>query len=483
MNKFKELWKEALLASSELRESIDLMEDVKSKFSGDIYIVGGAARDILLGKSVQDVDLATNIPFDILSAHYELRNISKNDSQPVFNINYRNNSYELAAFREDSENIGRHNNVASVTNSFEIDSKRRDITINSIGITCDGELVDYQNGINDLNNGIIRAVGDPIQRFKEDATRILRVFRFAAKLNFQIEENTLEAAKELKYLLLDRRAISVESIARELYKAAKEGKTLKGFVEYLDYINILKYILPEFTVMKGMTHNFLHHPEGGSTVIGHILECLNVSPYNDPIINLSILFHDIGKGVTRGEKNGHSTYYGHEFAGVAIVEEIFKRLKFADISYLDKKKILDATANHMLVHNISSLKITTLAKLILTDSWENIKAVSFCDEASRGIPLFDKEIFEEKVRNAEEKVRNIASNVQELNQKVKVFIDGEKLLNWFPDLKEDPRIIKNVLEKVKQFIIIQLHQGNSPSEDQIRKYTKSIKNSTPHEKR
>lgn len=482
MNKFKELWEEAVSNSSELKESINLMEDIKSKFNGDIYIVGGAARDILLGKSVQDVDLATNISFDILATQYEVRNISKNDSQPVYNIKWKDISYELAAFREDSNNIGRHNNVASVTDSFEIDSKRRDITINSIGIDSNGELMDYQNGIDDLNNGIIRAVGDPIQRFKEDATRILRVFRFAAKLNFQIEENTLDAAKELKYLLLNRNAISFESIAREFYKSAKEGKTLKGFVEYLDHINILKDILPEFTAMKGMTHQQKYHPEGGSTVIGHILECLNVSPYNDPIINLSVLFHDFGKAVTKGEKNGHSTYYGHEFAGVAIVEEIFKRLKFADVSHSDKKKILDSTANHMLVHNIESLKITTLTKLILNDSWENIKAVSFCDEASRGIPLFDKDIFEEKVRNAEEKVRNIASNVQELNQKVKVFIDGDKLLNWFPDLKKDPSIIKNVLEKVKQFIIIQLHQGNSPSEDQVKKYTKSIKNST-HAKR
>ncbi|MGK3945577.1 HD domain-containing protein, partial [Streptomyces caeruleatus] len=91
-----------------------------------------------------------------------------------------------------------------------------------------------------------------------------------------------------------------------------------------------------------MTHNPKHHPEGDSKVLGHIHECLKASPYNDPVINLAVLFHDFGKATTRGEKNGHSTYYGHEDAGVPIVENIFKRLKFNHLSQTDKRNILMA---------------------------------------------------------------------------------------------------------------------------------------------
>lgn len=261
---FEEKWAVAVGESEELQVALDLMKHIKAKCQGEIYIVGGVPRDLLMGNPIDDVDLATNIPVEELEKHFELRNISKNDSQPVYTILWKGYNYDLAKFRTDSGDIGRQSNVSSETDSFEKDSERRDLTINSFGLSEDGQIVDYQGGLEDLKNKIVRAVGDAKQRFLEDATRILRVFRFAAKMDFDIEENTKRAAIELKHLLQDPQSISQESISKEFYKAAKTGTTLVNFIKKLDEAGILEDILPELEIqkLKDYKHSHIHHPEG-----------------------------------------------------------------------------------------------------------------------------------------------------------------------------------------------------------------------------
>jgi tRNA nucleotidyltransferase/poly(A) polymerase len=466
----KTVWDNALEKYDELRIAVDLMKDIKSKFpSHEIYIVGGVPRDLMMGAEIDDVDLATNIPFSALARHFQVRNISKNDSQPVYDIGFQGAHFDLAAFRADSqEGDGRQNNVSTEVDSFEIDTRRRDITLGSLGLTEDGVIVDYQGGLEDIKNKLIRAVGDAKTRFKEDATRILRVFRFAAKMDFDIDPATEKAAVELKDLLQNPKLISQESIAKEFYKIAKSGPALANFLIKLQNTGILHDILPEFTAMEGMTHNPKHHPEGGSTVLGHILECLKVSPYKDPVINLAVLFHDFGKAVTRGEKNGHSTYYGHESAGIPVVDKIFKRLKFNELGPQDKKHILDAVGKHMLVHQLDNLNIKTLSKLILDPSWEVVKATSYCDEGSRGSPLFQPEEFWKKIERAESKVKSLGGDKDELRLKIKKYLDGNRLLQWFPSLMQNRTIIKDVMQAGQDYILNQLDSGRSPDEDEIK---------------
>lgn len=470
LDDFSDKWNVAISNSEELRVALEIMNQIMSKFPNkEIYIVGGVPRDLLMGNEVDDVDLATNIPASQLSRYFDLRNISKNDSQPVYSLVYKGYAFDLAKFREDSQtSAGRQNNKSSETDSFETDSKRRDISINSFGIDYKGRIVDYQNGLDDLKNKIIRAVGNPKERFIEDATRILRVFRFAAKMDFSLDPDTEKAAIELKHLLLDSDLISSESIAKEFYKIAKSGKSLANFLVKLQDTGILHDILPEFTDMVGFTHNPKHHPEGGSTVLGHILECLRVSPFTDPVINLAVMFHDFGKAVTKGEKNGFSTYYGHESAGVAIVENIFKRLKFNELSASDKKNILEAVGKHMLVHQLDSLNIKTLTKLIHDPSWNVVKSVGFCDESSRGSSHFNSKDFNDKIHRAESKVSALGSDSTELKNKIKKFIDGNKLLEWFPKLKKTPMIIKDVLERIQDFIINKLNNKIEPTQYEIK---------------
>jgi tRNA nucleotidyltransferase (CCA-adding enzyme) len=470
---FDSKWKSAVSSSEELRVALDLMKNIKAKHKGDIYIVGGVPRDLLMGNEIDDVDMATNIPFGDIAKDFEIRNISKNDSQPVYTILWKGYNFDLAKFREDSGDVGRQNNVSSETDSFEADTKRRDLTINAFGLDQNGAIVDYQGGLEDLKNKIVRAVGDPKKRFMEDATRILRVFRFAAKMDFDIEENTKRAAIELKGLLKDSSAISMESISKEFYKSAKSGKTLANFLKKLQDTGILHDILPEFTNMEGYDHDPKHHPEGDSQVLGHIYECLKVSPYNDPVINLAVLFHDFGKATTRGKKdNGFSNYHGHEAAGVPIVEDIFKRLRFAELSSDDKKNILAAVDRHMLVHNIDKLNPKTLSKLILSPAWETIKAVGYCDEASRGA-LFNEEEFHAKIQRAELKVQNLGGNEDELRKRLKQYVDGNKLMTWFPQLRQDPKVMKEIMPKIHEYILDTLDAGGEPEEEKIKEIAQS----------
>ena len=303
----------------------------------------------------------------------------------------------------------------------------------------------------------------------EDATRIIRVFRFAAKMGFEIDPDTEKAAIELKHILSDSDMISAESISKEFYKSAKSGKTLANFLVKLQNSKILHDILPEFTNMEGYMHNPQYHPEGGSSVLGHILECLMVSPYNDPVINLAVMFHDFGKAVTRGEKNGHSTYHGHEAAGVPIVESIFNRLRFPELSAADKKAILLAVDRHMLVHNLNSLNLKTLSRLILDPAWNIVKAVGYCDEASRGSGLFDKDKFWEKIDLAEQRVKSVGGSDQNaMKNTIKQYIDGNKLLTWFPELSKNRPILKFILADVEEFIMDRLDGKNPPTEDEVK---------------
>ena len=229
--------------------------------------------------------------------------------------------------------------------------------------------------------------------------------------------------------------------------------------------------------MKGLTHDPAHHPEGGSTVLGHIYECLNVSPYKDPVINLAVLFHDFGKAVTaKNKENGYMSFHGHESAGVPIVSSIFDRLRFSELSAQDKKNILFAVEYHMLVHNLDKLKIKTLTKLILSPEWEVCKAVGYCDEASRGPGLFDEDEFSNKINTAEAKIHNMATSQDDLRKRIKQYVDGNKILEWFPEIRKNMKIMKSILDSLQDFIINKLNNGQEPTEKEIKNIIKSYIN-------
>lgn len=463
--------------TTEFKIALDLIGKLDDIFPGtQSLIVGGAVRDYLLDVESHDVDIATNVPFEQLSLHFALNDITKNtvNAQPVSVITYEGISFEIAQFRTDSVGTSRKENVATVAQTFEEDSARRDITINALGLDRNRKIIDPQNGRIDLINNTICCVGDPNIRFAEDATRILRVLRFAAKFDFQIEISTRLAIRENLDRLVDHTQISQESIAKEIYKAAHDGVVLARFITLLDEFGISQLILPEWSALHGFTHDPIHHPEGGSTVQGHILECLVQSKFiNDPVANIAILFHDLGKATTRGIKeNGESSYHGHEAAGVPIVQGIFDRLRFIDLSSQDKADIVFATEKHMLIHNLSELNIRTLSKLVLSAGWNVLKQVGFADEASRGYTLFNVDEFTSRIERAEERVKNIAKSRDELRLRVKEYVDGNKLLNWFPELQTNRTYISTLLSVLAEYILEILDRGEIPSQDAIYEFAK-----------
>lgn len=158
--------------------------------------------------------------------------------------------------------MARYPDDYEITQNFELDSARRDLTINSLGINKNGEIIDYQGGVDDIKNKLIRAVGEPRERFKEDALRLMRTLRFAARLGFNIEPKTLEAVRELGDLI---NTISKERVRGEILKTAEYGgKALANFIEKLDEANMLEKILPEVAELKNHTQPVDHHPEGAT---------------------------------------------------------------------------------------------------------------------------------------------------------------------------------------------------------------------------
>ena len=473
--------------TSEFKSALDLIGKLDDAFPGtQSLIVGGAVRDFLLDVPSHDVDIATNVPFSDLASLFELQDITKNTvhAQPVSIIVHEGIAFEIAQFRTDSVGTSRKDNVATVAQTFEEDSARRDITINAMGIDRNLKVIDPQGGRLDLVNWRIACVGDPNVRFEEDATRILRVLRFAAKFDFIISPDTAIAIFNNRHRLLDRNQISPESIGKEIFKAASDGAQFARFIGLLDMFNISELILPEWTALRDFTHDPIHHPEGGSTVQGHILECLVQGNFKDPVTNLAIFFHDLGKATTRGVKdNGHSSYHGHEKAGVPIAQAVFDRLRFNDLSAQDKADILNATERHMLIHSLREVTVRTLAKLVLNPGWTVLKQVGFADEASRGPDLFNVEEFTAKIGWAEERVKNIARNRDELRLRVKEHVDGNKLLEWFPELQNDRKLLAPLLEFLAEFILECIGQGETPSQEDIRtvaatelRYNLTVKN-------
>jgi hypothetical protein len=461
----------------EFNIALDLIGKLDDAFPGtQSLIVGGAVRDYLLDVVSHDVDIATNVPFESLTEHFELQDITKNtvNAQPVSIIVHDGITFEIAQFRTDSVGTSRKENVATVAQTFEEDSARRDITINAMGLDRNLKVIDPQGGQADLRAGLIKCVGDPNLRFEEDATRILRVLRFASKFNFVIPHDTALAIFNNRHRLLDRSQISPESIAKEIFKAAHDGVQFARFICFLDQFNISELILPEWAALNGFTHDPIHHPEGGSTVQGHIIECLIQGGFdNDPVANIAILCHDLGKATTRGIKeNGHSNYHGHEGAGVPIVQGIFDRLRFNDLSAQDKEDILFATERHMLIHNLRDLSIRTLAKLVLSRGWNVLKQVGYADEASRGHELFDWNEFTDRLFWAESRVKNVARNRDELRLRVKEHVDGNKLLTWFPELESNRKALSPLLSALADFILECIDCGEAPPQQDIRTVAK-----------
>lgn len=423
-----ENWKELQQNNKMLATGVRLCKQIE-KLGGEALIVGGAVRDIVLKKPIKDIDIATNVPMVKLKQHFKWNEIGLSGKVGIIQIHFGGFDYEVANYREETgTSDSRHPDKITYVNKFEDDSARRDITINSMGLNVNGEIQDYQGGLEDLANGIIKSVGKPRERFKEDATRLLRVFRFASRYGFDIESQTLN---DLEDLVDDVDIIKPEAKMNELIKSAGSGKGLANYIEYLDKSGYLDRILPEVKALQGKKQDPKHHPEGDA--YQHTLAALNHSPSKNPTTNLAILLHDIGKGTVdspKHKKTKQPTYNEHDKEGAKLAEEITRRLKFSNET---REAIVFAAKRHMVTHYINDMSKKKIASIVNNKYWPILKDVVQADEMSRGnIGKGGIDEFNAKMKTAEDTAQKLSGQggAEGLRLRIKEKIDGKKVMDW-----------------------------------------------------
>ena len=325
------------------------------------YLVGGCVRDLLLGHPPKDYDVATDAPppeilklfpgSGCVGAHFGVVLVHVEDAQ-----------VEVATFRSDRDYAdGRRPASVQFETSPREDAIRRDFTIN--GLMMDpvtGEVLDYVGGRADLEARLIRAIGDPEVRFREDHLRLLRAVRFAARLGFVIEPATLDAIRRNHALI---RTVSAERVRDELVRILTEGGARRGF-ELLEATGLLDDLLPEVGAMRGVNQPPEYHPEGDVWV--HTLLLLDKLDHATQTLALGALLHDVGKPPTFRVAE-RIRFDGHVEAGVALAHGILERLRF---SRADTEQVEALVANHMRFKDVPRMKKSTLKRFLRLPQFE-----------------------------------------------------------------------------------------------------------------
>lgn len=306
--------------------TIQLPEDVKKiieiieKAGYEAYAVGGCVRDSLLLRNPNDWDITTSAKPEKVKELFK-KTIDTGIEHGTVTVMMHHVGYEVTTYRIDGEyEDARHPKNVTFTSNLIEDLKRRDFIINAMAYNDRSGIVDAFDGISDLEKGIIRAVGNPRERFDEDALRMMRAVRFSAQLGYSIEEDTKKAIQELS---INLQKISAERIQVELVKLVSSNHPEK--MRDLYETGITAVILPEFDKAMVTAQNNPHHCY---TVGEHIIQSMAASDA-DKNIRLAMLYHDIGKPacLTTDEK-GIDHFYGHPEVSGQICKASLRKLKF-----------------------------------------------------------------------------------------------------------------------------------------------------------
>lgn len=307
------------------RDVISLLEKLEQA-GYEAYVVGGAVRDAILGRTVNDYDLTTSAtPEEIMEVFKEYKIIPTGIQHGTVTIMVGDEGREITTFRTDGQySDSRHPDSVNFVRSLKEDLARRDFTINALACDKLGNVIDYYNGLNDLTNKIIRCVGEPIYRFKEDALRILRGLRFSAQLDFSIDPETASAMLELQETLNN---VSKERIRIELNKmfGCSNSEHLSKLLK--DYKQIMAVIIPELIPCMEVIPEISYHD---SMVYTHLCNVVKNIEKQDYLLRIVAYLHDIGKPETfaYNEEKKKITFYNHDIKGAEIAYNILKRLKY-----------------------------------------------------------------------------------------------------------------------------------------------------------
>ena len=435
------------------------------------YIVGGCVRDLLLGKEVEDWDVITDArPEEILKVFPEGKYENKFGTVlvPVKDKGGKTEDViEITTYRsEQGYSDRRHPDQVKFEDDLEKDLERRDFTINAMAIRISDfgfrisdlrdavtrhkvEIVDLFGGRKDLEKKIIRAVGEPADRFKEDALRLMRAIRLSCQLGFAIEPKTERAIKKMAGSI---KFISQERIRDELVKILDSGKSYEGIM-FLHENKILQYILPELERGVGVDQN-RHHIY---TVFNHSVLSLKYCPNKDWRVKFASLLHDIAKPEAKRFIGGDATFYNHDIIGAKIVKKIMQRLKFSNE---DTEKVTNLIRHHMFYYNVGEVTEASVRRLIKKVGEENLADLidlRVADRLGSGVPkakpykLRHLEYMMEKVRQDPISAKMLKINGDDLMKLLKITPGpkiGAILDVLLSEVIEDPKLNdKKYLEK------------------------------------
>ena len=326
------------------------------------YFVGGAVRDMLLGKTPKDIDIVSSAtPAE--TAEIFPDTIEVGAAFGVMLVREQGVSFEVSTYREERNYMdGRRPEHVKYTDDPKIDVSRRDFTVN--GLLCDpesGEVFDYVDGIKDLRQGVIRTIGNAETRFGEDYLRMLRAVRFAARLGFELEADTLRAIQKLAPETVK---LSAERIQQEL-TLIFTGETPDIALEMLHETGLLAALLPEIEAMRGVTQPPQFHPEGD--VFEHTKLMLKGMALPNELIAWSVLLHDVAKPLTYFvDETGRERFFGHEQRGAEMAKDIMSRLRFSNQAI---DRVSRAVKNHMRFASVLQMRKDKVKRLIANDNF------------------------------------------------------------------------------------------------------------------
>ena len=347
------------------------------------WIVGGCVRDLLRGKKVSDWDIATDArPSEVTKLFSRV--IPTGIDHGTVTVLVRGVHYEVTTLRgETTYSDGRRPDSVVFVDDIAADLARRDFTFNAIAIDpLAPMLIDPWEGQRDLAAHVLRAVGDPVQRFSEDGLRVLRAARFAATLECNIEPATFAA---IEPTLDTYRKVSAERVRDEWVKTMKAKKPSTAF-EVMRQTGILGVTLPEMLESVGMEQNRFHAYD----VWNHALACLDACE-GDPPLRIAALLHDIGKPRTRAhsEKTNDWTFYNHEKVGAEMAGPILERLRFSNE---EKGRITSLVANHLVCYSDewSDAAVRRWIRRVSVERVEDLYALNRADILGKGREVPDE---------------------------------------------------------------------------------------------
>lgn len=325
--------------SSETLSSINYIFQIMSQAGHQCYLVGGSVRDLVLGRDVYDFDFTTSARPEEVMALFP-RVIPTGFSHGTVTVLVKNDQFEVTTFRYDGRySDGRRPDHVRFSDSLKEDLSRRDFTINAMAYDqLTGEFADHYNGLDDLEKNVIRTIGSPRERFREDYLRMLRAVRFASQLNFSLCDDVREAIIESSSFIKN---IARERVREEFIKIIMSDSAETG-VNLCDETGLLEHVIPDLVACRGVEQNHYHKYD----VYTHCVKVLGACKSPHYQIRLAALFHDIGKPASKSfpEEKEEPVFYNHENVSAGIARRILKDLKFSNA---DIKWITHLIKNHM----------------------------------------------------------------------------------------------------------------------------------------